>query len=85
VTTSGGKITKENVDPHHVGQLLASLRGNKAQRERILKDLTIMRKRANWTDLDWRTVLSLHSQLDTITAQIEHLRESIKEAGVEID
>jgi len=80
-----GEFTRPDVDPHFVGQLLAALRGNQAQRRRILDDLRIMRLRGKWTERDWKTVYALHRELDVNTVSIEKLKARLKEAGVKID
>jgi len=80
-----GQFTRDNVDPHFIGQLLAALRGSRAQRKRILDDLNIMRRRPNWTELDWQTVNSLHRQLDTVNKQIEATREALERAGAHVE
>lgn len=79
-----GKIINSNVDPHIVAQLLASMRGNRAQLAKCVNDLEIMRKRTNWTEQDWEYVYSIHRQCDRLRDMIEECRGALREAGVDV-
>jgi len=80
-----GKVTGSNVDPHVVAQMLASLRGNRAQLAKLSNDLEILRERAEWNTDDWEKVFALNRQIDRVRELIRQGKIMLKAAGVDIE
>jgi len=74
----------KSLDPHYVAQILAAIRGNRAQLAKCVADLEKLRQRTVWTERDWQQCYAIHRQADRLRDLISEGREILIEAGIDI-